>query len=272
MYCIGGIFVGISYCALASGSSGNCHLIINEGNKLLVDAGLSGKRIQNRLQEIGFDPKDLTGIFVTHEHNDHICGVGILSRRFNLPIYANGKTWEAMETKLGNIKSENIKVFDTEKPLFLGDLKVIPYQISHDAVEPVGYTFQEKDIKISITTDLGYVNEGILDKIKDSHLVVLESNHDIDMLKAGSYPYYLKRRILSDSGHLSNEAAGNAIVELVKNNVKNVILAHLSKENNFPELAMMTVKNILEINKISIGEDIIIDLAHRDKVSSIYVF
>lgn len=264
--------MGISYCSLASGSSGNCHLVINEENKLLVDAGLSGKQIQNRLQGLGFDPKDLTGIFVTHEHNDHICGVGILSRRFNLPIYANSKTWEAMETKLGSIKSDNIKVFDTGKPLFLGELKVTPYDISHDAAEPVGYTFQEKDVKISITTDLGHMNEGILDKIKDSQLVVLESNHDIDMLKAGNYPYYLKRRILSDSGHLSNEAAGNAIVELVKSNVKNVILAHLSKENNFPELAMLTVKNILENNKISVGEDITIDLAHRDQVSSIYAY
>lgn len=264
--------MGISYCSLASGSSGNCHLIANNEYNLLIDAGLSGKMIQSRLQDIDFDPKKLRGIFVTHEHQDHICGVGILSRRFNLPIYANGKTWEAMETKLGNIKSENIKVFSTNEPLYLGDLKITSYPISHDAAEPVGYTFEERDIKISITTDLGYINEDILDKIRDSHLVVLESNHDIDMLKAGSYPYYLKRRILSDFGHLSNEAAGNVIVDLVKNNVKNVMLAHLSRENNFPELAMMTVKNILESNNISVGEDVFIDLAHRDKVSNIYGF
>lgn len=264
--------MGITYCSLASGSSGNCHLITNQGNKLLVDAGLSGKQIQDRLKEIGIDPKELTGVFVTHEHIDHIYGVGVLSRRFNLPVYANSKTWEAMEGKIGAIKAENMKVLPTEESIVLGDLKVTSYGISHDAAEPVGYIFQEKNIKISITTDLGHVNEGILEKIKNSQLVVLESNHDIDMLKAGSYPYYLKRRILSDFGHLSNEAAGNTIVELVKSNVKNVVLAHLSKENNFPELAMMTVKNILDSNKISVGKDIIIDLAHRDKVSNIYAF
>ena len=264
--------MGISYCSLASGSSGNCHLVSSNGKKILVDAGLSGKRIQGRLEDVDFDPKKISGIFVTHEHHDHICGVGVLSRRFNLPIYANAKTWQAMEEKIGNIKAENIKVFDTRKPVFLGDLKITPYPISHDAVEPVGYTFQEGNTKISITTDLGCIEEGIINEVKDSDLVVLESNHDVNMLKAGNYPYYLKQRILSNRGHLSNEAAGNVIVELVKNNVKNVLLAHLSKENNFPELAIITVKKILDSKNISMGKDINIDLAHRDKVSNLYSF
>lgn len=262
----------VEFCSLASGSSGNCHFITNGRENLLIDAGLSGKKIQNKLQERGFDPESLTGILVSHEHNDHILGVGILSRRFDIPIYANEATWKAMEHKLGNIKPQNRKVFETEKQLFLGDLEIIPYGISHDAAEPVGFVLKNNDIKISIATDLGYIDEGIIDKIRDSDLVILESNHDVDMLKAGNYPYYLKRRILSDFGHLSNEAAGNAIVNLIKKNVEKVLLAHLSRENNFPELAMMTIKNILTTHKINIEKDVAIDLAHRDRTSSIYVF
>ncbi|AKL97330.1 metal-dependent hydrolase, beta-lactamase superfamily I [Clostridium aceticum] len=260
------------FCSLASGSSGNCHFLTNEEEHLLIDAGLSGKKIQGRLQEVGFDAKSITGILVSHEHNDHICGVGVLSRRFNVPIYANEATWEAMKDKIGNIASENIKLFETEKPFFIGKLKVLAYSTSHDAAEPVGFTFESSHAKISVATDLGFVNKGIIDKIKNSNLVVLEANHDEDMLKAGSYPYYLKRRILSDIGHLSNEAAGNAIVDLVKKDVKNVLLAHLSKENNFPELAMITVKGILQRHEINIGEDVSIDLAYRDKASTVYAF
>ncbi len=264
--------MGITYCSLASGSSGNCHYISCKGKRILVDAGLSGKRIQNRLAEIDVNPEELTEIFVTHEHHDHICGVGVLSRRFDLPIYANGKTWEAMGEKLGRIKTKNIRTFTTNQPVFLEDLKITPYPIPHDAAEPVGFSIENSGRKISITTDLGYVSEDIIQQIKDSQLVVLESNHDVDMLKAGKYPYFLKRRILSDNGHLSNEVAGNTIVELVNNNVQNILLAHLSMENNFPELAMVTVKNILDSNKISMGKDIIVDLAHRDRVSNLYAF
>ncbi|SET01319.1 Phosphoribosyl 1,2-cyclic phosphodiesterase [Natronincola peptidivorans] len=262
----------VQFCSLASGSSGNCHFISNGEEHLLVDAGLSGKKIQSKLQEIGFEPNKLTGIFISHEHNDHICGAGILSRRFDIPIYANEATWQAMESKLGSIKQENIKIFKTETTLHVGNLQITPYSISHDAADPVGFVLKNKTVKISIATDLGHINQGILDKIGDSHLVVLESNHDEDMLKAGNYPYYLKRRILSDHGHLSNEAAGNAIVDLMKMNVKNILLAHLSKENNFPELAIMTVKSILDSHKINIGKDISIDLAHRDKASHLYAF
>ncbi|SDL13797.1 MBL fold metallo-hydrolase [Natronincola ferrireducens] len=260
------------FCSLVSGSSGNCHFLSNGEEHLLIDVGLSGKQIQNKLQEIGFQPNRLTGILVSHEHHDHICGVGVLSRRFNIPIYANAPTWVAMEGKIGAIKANNIKVFDTEKTFTIGELEVFPYNISHDAAEPVGYTFQSGSVKISIATDLGYIDKSTLDKLGDSHLVVLESNHDEAMLKAGSYPYHLKRRILSDIGHLSNEAAGNAVVELVKKNVKNILLAHLSKENNFPELATMTVKNILENHKISIERDVSIELALRNKTSPIYAF
>jgi phosphoribosyl 1,2-cyclic phosphodiesterase len=262
----------VRFCSLASGSSGNSHLI-NDGKKfLLIDAGLSGKQIENKLREVDVDPKNLSAILVSHEHSDHICGVGILSRRYNIPIYANDGTWSGMASKIGNIKDENIKCFKSNENFSIGDFNIRPYKISHDANEPVGFSIANDNIKISIATDLGYISEDIIEEIKDSNLVILESNHDEEMLKAGSYPYSLKRRVLSNIGHLSNEAAGNAIVDLVSKNVKSILLAHLSKENNFPELAIATVKNILDSKKITIGKDVELDLVHRDRVSNIYQF
>jgi len=262
----------VEFCTLASGSSGNCHFITNGRENLLIDAGLSGKMIQDKLLDIGHDPQKLTGILISHEHNDHIKGAGILSRRFDLPIYANEPTWKAMEDKIGSVKSHNKKTFETKKEMNIGDIQITPFNISHDAVEPVGFILKNNNIKISIATDLGYIDEGIINKMEDSDLVVLESNHDVDMLKTGSYPYYLKRRILSDIGHLSNEAAGNAIVDLIKKNVNKVLLAHLSRENNFPELAMITIKNILKNHGINIGSDISIDVPNYSLTDSTYVF
>jgi len=262
----------VRFCSLASGSSGNCHLINDGKNFILIDAGLSGKQIENKLREVDIDPKNLSAILVSHEHSDHICGVGILSRRYNIPIYANSGTWTGMECKIGNVKDENIKCFTSNENFSIGDFNIRPYKISHDANDPVGFSIVKDNIKISIATDLGYISENIIEEIGGSNLVILESNHDEEMLKAGSYPYSLKRRVLSNIGHLSNEAAGNAIVDLVSKNVKSILLGHLSKENNFPELAIITIKNILESKKIIIGQDIEIDLLYRDRVSNVYQF
>lgn len=260
------------FCSLASGSSGNCHLVNDGESSILIDAGLSGIQIENRLKEIDIDPKSLSAILVSHEHSDHICGAGVLSRRYDIPIYANEGTWEGMEGRIGKIKGENIRYFKTLKDFNIKDFAIKSYYISHDAKEPVGFSIKKDNIKVSIATDLGYIDKDIIDEIGDSNLVVLESNHDEEMLKAGRYPYYLKRRILSNIGHLSNEAAGNAIVDLVNKNVNHILLAHLSKENNFPELAIATVKNILADKKITIGKDITLDLVYRDRVSSVYQF
>jgi len=262
----------IRFCSLASGSSGNCHMLTDEESFLLIDAGLSGKQIQGKLNDVGIDPCRLSGLLISHEHSDHIQGAGILSRRFNLPVYANEGTWEGMEHKLGAIKPENIRFFKTDCPFELGRFIVMPYGISHDANEPVGFSFVNKGVKISITTDLGHMTETIAQAVRDSDLLILEANHDEEMLKAGRYPYPLKRRILSDQGHLSNEAAGNAIVDLINRNVKTVMLAHLSQENNFPELALETIKGILHMNQIVLGKDVSLDLALRDRVSTLYEF
>lgn len=262
----------VFFCSLASGSSGNCHLINDGKNSILIDAGLSGRRIENKLKKIDIDPKSLTAILVSHEHSDHISGVGVLSRRYNIPIYANKGTWDGMNTKIGEIKESNIKYFNSTEDFNIKDFNIRPYNIPHDANEPVGFSIRKDKIKISIVTDLGYIDENIVAQAEDSDLVVLESNHDVEMLKVCRYPYFLKRRILSNTGHLSNEAAGNAIVDLVNKNVGSILLGHLSKENNFPELAVATVKNILESQKIVVGEDIGLDIAYRDRISSVYRF
>ncbi len=264
--------MGLRFCSLASGSSGNCHFIASEATSLLIDVGLSGKRVEQSLERIGERIQDVQGILVTHEHRDHIHGVGILSRRFDIPIYANAHTWAVMENYIGDVREKNIMVFDTGKEFCIKDIQIKPYSISHDAADPVAFSFYHDDGKISITTDLGCVTDKIKKEIKDSNLLMIESNHDVEMLKMGRYPYYLKKRILGDKGHLSNEAAGKLIVDMMQESAppEMVLLGHLSQENNFPELAYETVKEILVSNKIQVGTDICIDLTYRDKESKIY--
>lgn len=261
-----------AFCTLASGSSGNCHLLVSGGESLLIDAGLSGKQIQQRMTDINADPAALTGILISHEHGDHIQGAGILSRRFNIPIFANEGTWTAMEHKVGKIDPKHQRIFDSTKPFAIGALGVTPYQLSHDAADPVGFVLETGKLKIGIATDLGCLPADFQDLMRHADLVVMESNHDVNMLQVGKYPYPLKRRILSDQGHLSNESAANAIVQLVKHNVKSVLLAHLSRENNFPELAMSTVTGVLSENGIIPGRDMNLQLSVRERVSCLYQF
>lgn len=262
--------MGLQLCSIASGSSGNCIYLGTDDTKILIDCGLSGKRIAQGLNSIGINPQDIDAILVTHEHIDHINGVGVMSRRYDIPIYANSCTWKAMDKKIGEIKDKNIKVFDNLKPFDLGNIDIKPYSIPHDAANPVGYCFFSGGKKVALATDLGHVTDEIKSNLFDSDLLVLESNHDVEMLKMGSYPWPLKQRILGENGHLSNDTAGIIISELVENNVSKVILAHLSKENNFPELAYQTVFNILTERGIRVGEDIHIGLTLRDRPSEVY--
>ncbi|MGO1469050.1 MAG: MBL fold metallo-hydrolase [Tissierella sp.] len=264
--------MGIKFCSLSSGSSGNCQYIETDSSKIIVDSGFSGKRTKELLNSIDVDPKDLDAILVTHEHLDHIKGVGVLSRRYDLPIYANGQTWSGMETKIGDIKEKNIKIFSTEKFFDLKDLSIYPITTFHDANEPVGYILFYKGVKISIITDTGFISKNIVEKVKDSDLYFLESNHDEFMLKEGLYPWHLKRRILSSKGHLSNEDAGNTLTRILKGEGEKVILAHLSKDNNVPELAMDTVTDILTKGGLDVKKDIDLGLSFRDKTTCVYKF
>lgn len=263
--------MGLKYCSLASGSSGNSQLIAFKNTKVLLDAGLSGKYIKNSLESISEKPEDIEAVLVTHEHSDHIKGVGILMRRYGLDLYVNEKTFEAMKEKLGKIDIEKVHIIKKGEEFHIGELRIKSFEISHDAADPVAYSFFGENSKITVATDLGEINDDIINELEGSDLLVLESNHDVEMLKTGAYPYYLKRRVLSEYGHLSNDVAGGIVAELFKRGgVGNVLLAHLSKENNFPELAYETVKCIVEENGISVGKDMNLDMTYRDKVSKYY--
>ena len=257
------------FCSLYSGSSGNSMFITSDKAKILIDAGLPGKKIDEALKAINEETKNIDGIFITHEHSDHIKGVGVLSRKYDIPIYANANTWSAMESSLGKIKEHNIKVIDKRSVTEIGDLSIKAFNIPHDAAAPMGYTVSDGKKNISVATDFGTFTREIYDNIKDSEVILLESNHDINMLKFGPYPYSLKRRILSEIGHLSNEDCGNAIVELVKcGSNKKVILGHLSNTNNQPDLAYATVLDVLNDSGIKLNEDIILTMANRHNPSS----
>ncbi|NNU77987.1 MBL fold metallo-hydrolase [Clostridium estertheticum] len=259
------------FCPLYSGSSGNSIFVASQNTKILVDAGMPGKSIEGALKYINQDPNDLDGIFITHEHSDHIKGAGIVSRRYNTPIYANEDTWKAMESKIGNIKEDNIRIINNNS-VDIMDMHITNYKLSHDAAAPIGYALYTGKKKACIATDLGYFSEEVKNIIKDADVVLLESNHDVEMVKFGPYPYSLKRRILSDVGHLSNDACGQAIVDIMGNKYKHIILGHLSKTNNFPDLAYQTVVNILKENNIEIGKEISLNLAKRDMPSNLIEF
>lgn len=249
------------FCSLYSGSSGNSMFITSDRAKILIDAGLPGKKIDEALKAIDEETKNIDGIFITHEHSDHIKGVGVISRKYDIPIYANADTWSAMEGSLGKIKEHNIKVIDKRSVTEIGDLNIKAFNIPHDASGPMGYTVSDGKKNISVATDFGTFTREIYDNVKDSEVILLESNHDVNMLKFGPYPYQLKRRILSEIGHLSNDDCGNAIVELVKcGNNKKIILGHLSNTNNQPDLAYATVLDVLNDNGIKNNEDMILNL------------
>lgn len=261
----------MKFCCLSSGSSGNCQYIGTDRIKILVDSGLSGKKIESLLSSIDVKASEIDYILVTHEHIDHVKGLGVMSRRYDIPIVANEKTWVSMRNSIGNIKEKNIKVINSEKGFELGDLGVYPFRIFHDAADPVGYCFYYKNKKVSIMTDTGWVNDSIIKTIKDSSLYLIESNHDIKLLKEGPYPWYLKRRILGTKGHLSNKDAAKILTEVLTGNGEIVLLGHLSKENNKPELAYDTVKEHIEIHGLKVQENITLDLTYRNKAGKVYI-
>ncbi len=253
----------MKFCPIASGSSGNSLYIGTEYTNILIDAGLSGKRIKTGLDELNVDGRDIDAIFITHEHKDHIKGAGILSRRYDIPIYATFGTWEGMKEEIGAVAPKNIKyVYDGENCV-INDICVRPFEISHDAAEPVGFNIFAQDHKISVATDMGHVSERVKECIADSEILLLEANHDVQMLKKGPYPWYLKQRILGDKGHISNEAAGNVLCEIMSGILKYVYLGHLSEENNIPYLAFETVEEILKKSNIKLGGALKMDLASR---------
>lgn len=238
--------MSLRFSVLASGSTGNAFYIESDQEKLLVDAGLSGKQLDHLFSQIHVDPASLTGILVTHEHSDHIKGLGIIARKYNLPIYANEKTWKAMEKSIGKLTIDQKFHFGMEEVKSFGDIDVESFGVSHDAAEPMFYTFRHHDKKVALVTDLGYVSDRIKKTVADADAYIFEANHDVEMLRMGRYPWSVKRRILGDSGHVSNEDCGLALSDIIGNQTKRIYLAHLSKDNNMKDLARMSVNNILQ--------------------------
>lgn len=260
----------MKFCSLYSGSSGNSIFIASDNAKVLIDAGLAGKKIDDALKHIGEESSSIDGIFITHEHIDHIKGVGVLSRKYDIPIYANDNTWAVMEKKIGKIKEHNIRIMDRRSSITINDLEIRSFNIPHDAIAPVGYTVSYAGKNASVVTDFGVFTEEIRDNIIDSDIILLESNHDVNMLRMGPYPYKLKLRVLGENGHLSNEDCGSAIVSLLKNDKKKqIVLGHLSGTNNHPDLAYQTVVDVLSANGIRPGDDVILQLASRHNPSEI---
>lgn len=260
----------LRFAPLFSGSSGNAIYVGTDRTNLLIDAGVSGSRVLDELKTVGVNPSDLDGILVTHEHSDHIKGVGVLARKLRVPIYATEGTWAGMEAKLGKISLNQQAIIQTESPFYIGDLDITAFPTPHDALEPCGFAFSNGCARFAIATDIGYAREGWMKYILGADAVLLEANYDPDMLTAGSYPFELKKRILSRKGHLSNDDAGAVAAKLVQSGVKQIILGHLSKENNFPELALRTVKLILRQNGIDPESDLDLRVALRDETTGLF--
>lgn len=231
-------------CSIASGSSGNCIYVGSDTTHLLVDVGISGKRTEAGLKELDLSMRDIDGIFITHEHADHIAGLGVLARKYEVPIYATGGTIEAIRksSSVGEIPEDLFQRIRADEKIIIKDIVCNPMKISHDAAEPVAYRISHGRKKVGIITDLGTYNDYTVECLRGMDALLLEANHDVNMLQVGPYPYYLKQRILGDRGHLSNERAGQLLCDLLHDNLQAVMLGHLSKENNLPELAYEAVR------------------------------
>ncbi len=257
-------------CSIASGSSGNCVYVGTDATHLLVDVGISGKRIEAGLQELGIKIQEIDGIFLTHEHADHISGLGVLARKYGIPVYGTRGTIGAIRANhsLGTIDEELLQYVQADEKLTIKDMMLYPIRTSHDAAEPVAYRISHDKKKIGIITDLGYYNDYTVECLRNLDLLYLESNHDINMLQVGPYPYYLKQRILGKKGHLSNEAAGKLLSRLLHDDLKAVMLGHLSQENNLPELAYETVRVEVTMSETAYqADDFPLYVAKRSEVS-----
>lgn len=261
--------MALSLTPLFSGSSGNAILISSGTTRILVDAGVSGRRLEEALRSVDQYARDIKGILITHEHSDHIQGAGILSRKHNIPVYATAPTWEACAGKLGNVHSRLTRVI-SKTGFYIDDLLIEPYDIPHDAADPVGYTISCGARKVAVATDLGYFPKAVEMKLQSCDLVLLESNHDVAMLHTGRYPRALKERIKSRKGHLSNDDAGDAAVRLACAGVSSILLGHLSRENNSEQLAFRTVTDALIAQGLTPGHDINLGLAFRDRVTGVF--
>lgn len=259
-------------CSIASGSSGNCIYVGSDATHLLVDVGISGKRTECGLNSLGVSAKELDGILITHEHADHINGLGVLARKYEIPIYATPGTIKEIKRcgSLGKIDDELFKEVKADEKLTIKDLTVNPMRISHDAAEPVAYRIGYGSRKVGICTDLGIYNDYTVECLRGMDALLIEANHDVNMLQVGPYPYYLKQRILGERGHLSNENSGRLLSRIIHDKMQAIVLGHLSKENNLPELAYEAVRMEITMgNNPYNANDFYVQVADRSRVSPV---
>ena len=267
--------MGLRFCSFASGSTGNCYLVRTDDTALLVDCGISGKRIVEALGDCGLDPRDISGILITHEHSDHIQSIRVISKKAdNADFYATRGTIKAIGDKIPEDRFTPIRRSDT---FTIGDIDVRSFGVFHDAAEPVGYTFTAGGRTLSILTDTGIVTDGMYDSIKTSNALILEANHEVNILRAGPYPYELQQRILGDFGHLSNVTAAELICRMLddrqetkkadteEHDMPYVLLAHISRHNNTPYQAELTVQNVLFEHGYMLDRDVRISTASHSE-------
>lgn len=242
--------MAVSLTVLASGSGGNATVVASSQTRLLVDIGLSCKETCKRLQQSGFQPESLDAILITHEHADHVQGVYVFAKKFGVPVYMTGATHEAWSRwardSAGNKASvEKVEVFESGRQFYVGDMQVMPFTIPHDAVDPVGFTFTAEGVKLGVVTDLGYMPPNVKAQISGCNGLLIESNHDLEMLRTGPYPWAVKQRVLSRVGHLSNDALAEFLTTDYDGDAAFLVLAHLSEANNHPEIARMAAEKAL---------------------------
>ena len=246
---------------LFSSSSGNCSYIETESTKLLIDCGLSAKKIEESLKQLNSSLSKINGILITHEHSDHTKALKTICKNYDIPVYANKKTHDAI-SKTAEIS--NKKYFLNDEAFDLGELKIKPFSIPHDAIDPVAYNIANAEKKISIATDIGHIDKNLINNLIGSNFILLESNYDFELLKNSSYPYNLKQRIAGPFGHLSNDDAAELVNYLNTQNLNNVMFGHLSKENNTPEQAYQTTMNKLIKKDL---KNFTLQIANRDEIS-----
>jgi phosphoribosyl 1,2-cyclic phosphodiesterase len=234
--------MSVRVCVLGSGSKGNCTFLATEKTRLLVDAGLSCRETYARLAAIGEPPDGLDAVVITHEHTDHINGLRLLAQDSKLPIYITRPTYDAVNW---DARLQSFEHFAASDRFIIGDIEITPFPIPHDAVDPVAFTFDAQGIRISVVTDLGYVPEVVKQRVKGSHCLIFESNHDLEMLKVGPYPWYVKQRVMSRHGHLSNNATADFLAGDFDGAAQVLVLAHLSETNNHPEIARLSAEQAL---------------------------
>ncbi len=260
----------LQFCSLASGSSGNCVYIGTEQTRILIDVGISGKKIETGLKGLGVQLSDLQGILISHEHLDHIKGLGVLERKSPVPMYMTAGTKEQLKgmSQIGKVDWELCQDVSADDMFSVGDLQIMPIAVSHDAAEPVAYRIQAEDKSLAVITDLGYYTPELVEKLQGLDMILLEANYDMRMLQVGRYPYSVKRRIAGSKGHLSNEDAGRLVNEIWHPGLKYVLLGHLSKENNFPQLAYETVRSEILLGEYASGlAHLSLGIAEREQAS-----